>query len=152
LNNGSHTAVSLLHAWASQIAASRAQTRQSMTRLANEFSDAVSGLDALLRSQPNPDSDWQTDVIPDLDLLRQRLDHCLHHLQFQDRIDQVMVHVQDSVSSLADAYSECAHGRASEIDFASILSALVRSYTMTDEIARHEIKPISDSSDELTYF
>lgn len=148
----SHAAESLLHAWASQIDAGRAQTREAIATLTHEFSGIVSGIDQILEQSGHSVSDWQTDIAPNVALIRQQLDHCLHHLQFQDRIDQVMGHVQESVAQLANSYAEQARGSTAEIDFAGILASLVHSYTMREEVARHEAKPITNDGDELTYF
>lgn len=164
-------AKALLRAWGMHIATCRRQVDLSIGLLSTELSTVVNTLDEIL-SRPDltfgassqsgqhtsliqPATVVSEDVTERIKQARCHLDGCLHHLQFQDRTDQILSHVQDSISSLADAYGTCSDIDTASIDFSGLLSALKASYTTREEGACQGNESGSHapgSGSELTYF
>jgi len=94
------------------------------------------------------------------DYLQQEISEALVHLQFQDRISQVMSHVRDSIDAVPPALRELVQDyesgrRLRPIDSASLLAALERTYAMADERKVHRGGAASSApaaADEITFF
>ncbi len=72
----------------------------------------------------------------------------LEQLQFQDRINQLLMHVGDNLAALR---SQLQHGQApSSAELSRLLASLERSYTMDEERAGHGQR--AAASDEITFF
>ncbi len=82
--------------------------------------------------------------------IKQEIAETLPHLQFQDRIDQVLVHVCDSLNSLA---VHVAQAPADGVpDLQPVIDSLERSYTTPEERSNHGgATAASSSSDELVF-
>jgi methyl-accepting chemotaxis protein len=83
--------------------------------------------------------------------IKQEIADTLPHLQFQDRIDQVLVHVCDSLNSLA---VHVARAPADGVpDLQPVIDSLERSYTTPEERSNHSsASAAASSSDELVFF
>ena len=94
------------------------------------------------------------------DYLQQEISEALVHLQFQDRISQVMSHVRDSIDAVPPALQELVRDyesghRLRAIDAAGLLAALERTYAMADERSVHRggsSAPAPAAADEITFF
>lgn len=96
------------------------------------------------------------------DYLQQEISEALVHLQFQDRISQVMSHVRDSIDAvppamraLQDEYES--QGRLRPLDAKSLLASLEKTYAMADERKVHRggasaSAPAPAAADEITFF
>lgn len=74
----------------------------------------------------------------------------IQYLQFQDRIDQILAHVQSCLQQLKEK-STRSHLGSDEVD--SVIEALHASYTTEEERQRHRGEPSgSDGAAELTFF
>lgn len=84
----------------------------------------------------------------------------LVHLQFQDRISQIMGHVRHNMEQLPAQLQALADQHAQgqplgAVDVASLLQALESTYAMADERAVHRgqaAKPQTQTDDEITFF
>lgn len=75
----------------------------------------------------------------------------LPHLQFQDRIDQVLSHVCDSLDELNERVAGTPHGQVPDLQ--PLISNLERSYTTPEERGNHGGgKSGQSSSDDLVFF
>ena len=93
------------------------------------------------------------------DLLRTENDHighsvsaALQQLQFQDRINQILSHVSDSLGNLADQVSR---GGLPDFDaIARLLDRLERSYTMAEERSPQPVasNPSATDDSDITFF
>jgi len=93
------------------------------------------------------------------DYLQQEISEALVHLQFQDRISQVMSHVRDSIDAVPAALNELLKdyensGRLRPLDARSLLAALEKTYAMADErkVHRGGGAPAPAAADEITFF
>jgi methyl-accepting chemotaxis protein len=97
------------------------------------------------------------------DYLQQEISEALVHLQFQDRISQVMSHVRDSIDAVPPALQALqqdydSHGRLGALDARGLLASLEKTYVMADERKVHSGKgsnagaPAPAAADEITFF
>jgi len=95
------------------------------------------------------------------DYLQQEISEALVHLQFQDRISQVMSHVRDSIDAVPAALNELlrdyeSSGRLRALDAGALLAALEKTYAMADERKLHRgggaPAPAAAAADEITFF
>ncbi|MDR7272491.1 methyl-accepting chemotaxis protein [Pelomonas saccharophila] len=96
------------------------------------------------------------------DYLQQEISEALVHLQFQDRISQVMSHVRDSIDAVPAALHELlqdyeSSGRLRALDARALLTALEKTYAMADERKIHRGQgaagaPAPAAADEITFF
>ena len=96
-------------------------------------------------------------LVRSADLLREendRIGHsvseALQQLQFQDRINQILMHVADSVTRLGDQFGR---GRLPDLEsLTHLLRQLERSYTMAEERAPDEAPSGNADDSEITFF
>jgi methyl-accepting chemotaxis protein len=97
------------------------------------------------------------------DYLQQEISEALVHLQFQDRISQVMSHVRDNIDAVSPALQELVKDyesgrRLRAIDAAGLLAALEKTYAMADErnvrrgASAGSSAPAPAAADEITFF
>jgi methyl-accepting chemotaxis protein len=96
------------------------------------------------------------------DYLQQEISEALVHLQFQDRISQVMSHVRDSIDAVPAALNELLKDYESgrplrALDARGLLAALEKTYAMADERKVHRGggtagAPAPAAADEITFF
>jgi methyl-accepting chemotaxis protein len=94
------------------------------------------------------------------DYLQQEISEALVHLQFQDRVSQVMSHVRDSIDAVPPALRELQddyerQGRLRALDARSLLASLEKTYAMADERKVHRggnSAPAPAAADEITFF
>lgn len=90
--------------------------------------------------------------------IRNNVDSSLVHLQFQDRVNQILGHVESNIHALPDALADIREtflrsGRLTPLDFSPLLAAIEASYTTTEERGLHQNgKLADDDSDDLTFF
>lgn len=92
--------------------------------------------------------------------IRDEIFSVLTAFQFQDRVSQMLTHVEHNLTGLQNAV-DAAHGRgdrhADSLDVAKILSKMELSYTMPEELIDHRANTIGSGQgeakkDELTFF
>ncbi len=83
--------------------------------------------------------------------IEQEVSEALVHLQFQDRISQMMNHVMDSMGDVATRMST---GNASELDVTSVLADLEASYAMAEERDNHSQRTPANqqAAGDITFF
>jgi methyl-accepting chemotaxis protein len=118
---------------------SLAQSQQTIGAVLDEFrqvTDALSANAAELKSGR--------------DYLQGEISEALVHLQFQDRISQVLSHVRQSIDNLPPHLS----AGLQPADIAAQLAELERHYAMADEHAVHRghAAPAPQPADEITFF
>jgi hypothetical protein len=161
--------------WSQQLAAARAQTAEAIVGLTREFSGIVGSLDCLagqledvgreafsLAGNGGTGGEAETRarliasagrIEAESRALRERVAQSLTHLQFQDRTDQILGHVQDNILMLAAAFAAAPEGaEPRSIDFASIIEAMKASYTTREERKQLAGAAGNGDADELTYF
>jgi len=130
-----------------------AATRQSGEIIDNVLQQFRRSTDALVESGSHLKSGR--------DYLQQEISEALVHLQFQDRISQVMSHVRDSIDSVPVALNELlqdyeSSGQLRALDARSLLAALEKTYAMADERKIHRgggaSAPAPAAADEITFF
>ena len=139
----------LLPIWAAHIEASRRHTEDAATLLAHRFAAIADHLNRAARP-----AELQAEGAA-----------ALTQLQFQDRVDQNLVHVRRSMERLAEqmAAMRAHYGQQGElrpVDAQALLAELERSYASADERALHhsmrgELASPPRSSrpvDEITFF
>ncbi len=85
------------------------------------------------------------------DGIKQEISETLPHLQFQDRIDQVLAHVCRSLTAMSERVEAAPPDGAP--DLKPVLDTLEHSYTTPEERSIHSGKPVvHNSSDELVFF
>ncbi len=171
--------------WAGQVALARRQMDGAILELTREFGDIVSSLGALSRlarelegnevrlsrviqetgEDTRSGESWA--VVLDLEnsavrleqealRIRGNVEASLVHLQFQDRVDQILAHVASSIAALPEALAgvRCGYestGKLPLLDFSPLLAAIEASYTTAEEHALHQ-GGASEGNDELTFF
>lgn len=81
----------------------------------------------------------------------------LVQLQFQDRVNQILAHVQHSIQAYAAAVQSCVaqHGEGgalSAVDVAALCAELERSYAMAEERMVHGTQPAAAPQAAVTFF
>ncbi|KUM55200.1 methyl-accepting chemotaxis protein [Rheinheimera sp. EpRS3] len=94
--------------------------------------------------------------------IKSEIAQSLVHLQFQDRVSQILSHVRDNILLFPDAFAQSAalfqqQGKLVPIDWTSLLDELMKSYATEEELANHGQLSTSktsstDSSDDLVFF
>jgi methyl-accepting chemotaxis protein len=88
------------------------------------------------------------------DYLQGQISEALVHLQFQDRVGQILSHVRHSIDHLPERLTN-AHG-LQPADVSSLLDELQRTYAMADERVVHHGRaaaaPVPQPADEITFF
>jgi methyl-accepting chemotaxis protein len=92
------------------------------------------------------------------DGIKNEVAESLVHLQFQDRVSQILSHVRDNISSLPD-YFEKSHfefhrnGKLEPVATNHLMEAIERSYATIEEHVNHNGKPLATSpKTEITFF
>jgi len=94
-------------------------------------------------------------IITNTNQVSSSLNNAVVHFQFQDRVSQILGHVQESLGQMKGQLSS----GLGALNVASLMHELERKYTMAEERVNHSgkgggntaAKP-STSSDELTFF
>jgi len=74
----------------------------------------------------------------------------LEQLQFQDRINQLLMHVSDNVATLRNQLLD--NHALTPADLSRLLASLERSYTMDEERSGHHGQRAAAASTEITFF
>ncbi len=82
--------------------------------------------------------------------IQHEIGETLPHLQFQDRIDQVLSHVCDSLDELTQRVAGAAPGEVPDLQ--PLISNLARSYTTPEERGNHGAAHGQGSSSDLVFF
>ncbi|WP_284616808.1 methyl-accepting chemotaxis protein [Aquabacterium humicola] len=93
-------------------------------------------------------------------LMQHEIAEALVHLQFQDRISQVMSHVTENMARLPPLLGQgperwTSEGRLVPLDAAALLAELERSYAMAEERSAHRGETVAaapSAADEITFF
>lgn len=172
----------LAEIWLSQIESARSQTNTAIIGLTREFAGIVENLDELaglardiernegrlMQAVNHAAGQDDPGVVGHLarsaekldqrsTLIRTNVEASLVHLQFQDRINQILGHVQANILALTKALAEREAirertGSTAPIDFAALLREMESSYTMPEERANHRHLPNQEADDEITFF
>jgi hypothetical protein len=168
--------------WGKHIANARGQMETAIVALTQAFADIVRSLDELVatarwlegnegRLTPvlgaGAGADCQV-VVEQLEhaavrleteaaKIRVNVEAALVHLQFQDRVNQILGHVETNIRTLPDALADvrgCFEltGRLPPLDFSPLLAAIEASYTTDEERAAHRGCPAAGEVYEITYF
>ncbi len=94
------------------------------------------------------------------DFVAREIGEALVHLQFQDRISQIMSHVRHNMDRLPVLLAESneryrMQQRLEPLDVTGLLGELESTYAMTDEHAVHQGRsaaPVPQAADEITFF
>jgi len=134
------------HATANE-AESIANSEMAISNVLGSFRGITDGLSAssvILRSES--------------DGIKNEVAESLVHLQFQDRVSQILSHVRDNISSLPD-YFEKSHfefhrnGKLEPVATNHLMAAIERSYATIEEHVNHNGKPLAASpKTEITFF
>lgn len=86
----------------------------------------------------------------------------LVHLQFQDRVSQILSHVRDNILLFPDAFAKSAaqfqqHGTLVPIDWTELLEELKQSYATEEELANHGQSAATsvnnaENADDIVFF
>lgn len=147
--------------WAGQIALARRQMDTAIFDLTREFADIVDNLSVLAALARDLDNDetrlaQATRLELKAAAIRANVESSLIHLQFQDRVNQILGHVEANIGALPDALATIRDtfqttGRLTPPDFSPLLAAIAASYTTREERALHQGQSVDDG-DELTFF
>jgi len=82
------------------------------------------------------------------------IDHVLVHLQFQDRVGQILAHVMQDIAKLEDFVARGAHREASADDVGAWMDALAATYSTAEQHAIHKgaATPRASAPTEITFF
>lgn len=170
--------------WAGQIANARSQMETAIVELTRHFAHIATDLDALastcrllenderLLAQAIVDSskDENQPLVDELETtaariereaghIRKSVEAAIVHLQFQDRVNQVLGHVEENINALPDAFASIrdTYRRTGELtppDFTPLLKAIEASYTTAEEHALHRGDSVTehDENGEITFF
>jgi methyl-accepting chemotaxis protein len=168
--------------WCRHIANVRGQVESAIVGLTREFTEIILGLDALVATAEQLEADEQRfadvlarsqasergDVVAllrgtalslerEANRIRGSIDAALVHLQFQDRINQILGHVEANIhglpASLASRQAEWLQGgRLWPVDLAHLLDELQSSYSTLEEHAAHPELGQPGSDYEIHYF
>lgn len=123
------------------------QTEHTISSVLSDYEDAVQGI-----SETNHQMQLQAEHV------QQQLSDVVMHLQFQDRVSQILSHVMDDMHKLSDnANRFAAQLDAGELpDTISVqhwLEGLRKTYTTLEQVSVHTgAKQQSGSNDDITFF
>lgn len=82
------------------------------------------------------------------------IDDVLVHLQFQDRVGQILAHVMQDIAKLEDFVARGAHREASADDVGAWMDALAATYSTAEQHAIHKgaATPRAGAPTEITFF
>jgi hypothetical protein len=162
--------------WAHQIGIAREQMDTAINSLTVEFAGIVDGLDAVavlardmeaeetrLRQGASPDESAVVSVLENNTArlerealrIRANVESSLVHLQFQDRVNQILGHVESNIHALPNALAQIRDtfvqsGQLRPLDFTPLLAAIEASYTTAEE--RGSPADGENAEDDLTFF
>lgn len=93
--------------------------------------------------------------------IKSEIAQSLVHLQFQDRVSQILSHVRDNILLFPHSFAHSAaqlqqHGKLVPIDWTDLLEALQQSYATEEELANHDqsldSKNRADNSGDVVFF
>jgi methyl-accepting chemotaxis protein len=94
--------------------------------------------------------------------IKRAIEDSMMHLQFQDRVSQILSHVRDNIALLATCIEEsertyCEHGRLQPLDWSVLTEALLSTYATHEEHENHNSVRRSGAAarkaaDGLTFF
>jgi methyl-accepting chemotaxis protein len=172
----------LAEIWARHISNARDQIETAIVSLSQEFADIVISLDDLAITAQRIESEEQRLARSIMDSARaegdqvvdelastarqlrlgtanihRNINAALVHLQFQDRIDQILGHVEANMHLLPgvladyrDGYKR--NGQLAPVDFSALVRAIEASYTTTEERGAHRGASPVGSDDDIYYF
>jgi hypothetical protein len=168
--------------WCQHIANVRLQIETAIVALTREFSDIVFSLDSLIATADRLEADEQRlaesldrsqlderfDIVATLrqtavnleqeaNRIRANINAALLHLQFQDRVNQILGHVESNIHALPESLIEhrlgFAHsGQLLPADLSHLLDELKSSYTTLEERNAHPESGKPGSDQEIHYF
>ena len=123
------------------------QTEQTISSVLSDYEDAVQGI-----SESNHQMQLQAEHV------QQQLSDVVMHLQFQDRVSQILSHIMDDMNKLSQNSERFADqvnsGLAPEsISVHQWLEGLKRSYTTLEQVSAHTGgKQNTKADDDITFF
>lgn len=156
--------------WSGQIGLVREQLSAALLSLTQEFAGIVGEMDLLIEELWAFETDEvrlagnavESRMVKQLresavridsetGQIKNRVDRALVHLQFHDRVDQILAHVQQGIGVLDAAYAES--GKAA--DFSAVLQTIRALSTTPEENGLHGQRKAAGcegDADELTFF
>lgn len=125
-------------------------------KVLSQASETLHGVVSQFAQVTGPLQQASEKIISNTNQVSSSLNNAVVHFQFQDRVSQILGHVQDSLNQMKD---QLGSGMAS-LNVAALMHELERKYTMAEERTNHgspgssgkaSAKP-ADPSDELTFF
>ena len=147
--------VQLIAAAAKKAGDGAARMETSDEKVLSQASETLSGVVDQFEQVTGPLHQASEQIIANTNQVSSSLNNAVVHFQFQDRVSQILGHVQDSLTQMKSQL----HTGLEALDVATLMHELERKYTMAEERVNHTgksggnavAKP-SASSDELTFF
>jgi len=147
--------VQLIAAAAKKAGDGAARMESSDEKVLSQASETLSGVVEQFEQVTVPLQQASEQIITNTNQVSSSLNNAVVHFQFQDRVSQILGHVQESLGQMKGQLSS----GLGALNVASLMHELERKYTMAEERVNHSgkgggntaAKP-STSSDELTFF
>jgi methyl-accepting chemotaxis protein len=147
--------VQLIAAAAKKAGDGAARMETSDEKVLSQASETLSGVVDQFEQVTGPLHQASEQIIANTNQVSSSLNNAVVHFQFQDRVSQILGHVQDSLGQMKSQL----HTGLEALDVATLMHELERNYTMAEERVNHTgksggnaIAKPSASSDELTFF
>ncbi len=132
-----------------------ARMESSDEKVLSQASETLSGVVEQFEQVTVPLHQASEQIIANTNQVSSSLNNAVVHFQFQDRVSQILGHVQDSLSQVKSQLNTGLEA----LNVAALMHELERKYTMAEERVNHSgkgsasatAKPAA-SSDELTFF
>ena len=132
-----------------------ARMESSDEKVLSQASETLSGVVDQFEQVTGPLHQASEQIIANTNQVSSSLNNAVVHFQFQDRVSQILGHVQDSLTQMK---SQLNNGLEA-LNVAALMHELERKYTMAEERVNHSGKGSSNanakpsaSNDELTFF
>lgn len=132
-----------------------ARMESSDEKLLSQASDTLSGVVEQFEQVTVPLHHASEQIIANTNQVSSSLNNAVVHFQFQDRVSQILGHVQESLNQMKGQLS----AGLQDLNVAALMHELERKYTMAEERVNHASPSKSaaaakaaSASDELTFF
>ncbi|WP_414676146.1 methyl-accepting chemotaxis protein [Limnobacter sp.] len=132
-----------------------ARMESSDEKVLSQASETLSGVVEQFEQVTVPLHQASEQIIANTNQVSSSLNNAVVHFQFQDRVSQILGHVQDSLSQMKGQLNT----GLETLNVAALMHELERKYTMAEERVNHSGKGSTNaatkpdaSSDELTFF
>lgn len=128
-----------------------ARMESSDEKVLSQASETLSGVVEQFEQVTGPLHHASEQIISNTQQVSSSLNNAVVHFQFQDRVSQIIGHVQDSLNQVKGQLSTGLEA----LNVAALMHELERKYTMAEERTNHSGKAApktASASDELTFF